>query len=328
MQKQAMNLMPESALPGIALLKASQKAGDKRAQNVALNHLKKFNIFAPMAFYDEVESALKAKDLDTAKKILKQMEKEYRREGWFLKQSLKLNIAANKWQEALLYLDELTKSGGIVRKHANEIYAYIWHNLSKGPKLPTPERLAMMEKAYEYEPLFLDNLTELAKTLFKNKDKRAAQTLLEKAWHDMPAWVIAETYCELMSENTPIKRAQKARKLHDLRPDHPVSQLILIRYFIDAKLWGEAKRVLHLIPRNVPEAFVLRAALAKKEKNDISKVIDHLKSAVQKISYPYKCSNCRKSSDKQDAFCKHCGSFLTLYLKHPITYANCADALE
>lgn len=202
-----------------------------------------------MAFYDEVENALRTKDLDTAKKILKQMEKEYQSEGWFLKQSLKFDIATKKWQEALLHLDELTKSGGIVKKHANEIYAYIWYNLSKSPKLSTSERLAMMEKAYEYEPLFLDNLTDLAQALLENKDKRAAQTLLEKAWHDMPAWAIAEAYCKLMSENTPIKRAQRARKLHDLRPDHPVSQLILIRYFIDAKLWEKPSACYTLFPR-------------------------------------------------------------------------------
>lgn len=326
--KQAMNLMPESALPGIALLKSSQKAEDKRAQNVALAHLKKFDSWAPMAFYDEVETALKTKDLDGAKKVLKQMEKEYQHEGWFIKQSLKTSIAAKKWQQALSHLDALVKVGGMVKKDAHQIYAYVWHNLSKAPKLSDAERLAMMEKSYEYGPLFLDNLIDLAKALTQRKDKRAAQTLLEKAWNDMPAWGISEAYCELMSENTPLKRAQKARKLYDIRPDHPVSQLILIRYFIDAKLWGEAKRVLHLIPRDVPEAYVLRAALAKKEKNDIEKVIDHLKSAVQKISYPYKCTNCRKSCDSWDVFCKHCGSFLHIYLKHPVTYANCADALE
>ena len=326
--KQAMNLSPEAALPAIALLKAAQKSGDTRTENVALTHLKKFDSFAPMAFYDEIESALRTQKLDNARKILKQMATEYGDENWFIKQSLKVDVMQHKWESALIALDKLVQKSGINTADANRMYSHIWYNLAQNKKISEPERLSMMEKAYEYDPLHLDNLIDLSRTLIDRKDKRAAQSILEKAWNDFPSWRISEAYCELFSDNTPIKRAQKARKLYDIRPDHPVSQLILIRYFIDAKLWGEAKRVLHLIPKNVPEAYVLKAALAKKEKGDIEKTIDHMQSAVKQISYPYKCTSCRKSAETQDVMCKHCGSFLTLHLKHPITFANCVDALD
>ena len=327
--KEAMNLNPESALPAIALLKAAHLLQNKKMQSLALTHLKKFEEFAPMAFYDEVEDALRNNRTDLAKKIISQASKNYSDEGWFLKQSLKVSIALKEWREALTLLKKSEKKGSFIEKDTHQIYAFLWHKISLGKGLSDSERLDYMEKSYDHDPNFLENLLTLCQLLVQKKDKRAAQNLLEKAWHDNPSWSISEAYCEILSKNPqPLSKARKARKLYDLRPDHPVSQLILIKYFIKAKLWGEAKRVLSLLPKDVPEAHVLKAALSKKEKGNMQDVLKHLKKAMTQISYPYKCTKCRKSMEKWHISCTHCESFLSVYLKHPITYAHCLDALE
>lgn len=219
--RQAMNLMPESALPAIALLKASQKAGDTRSQNVAFGHLKKFQSFAPIAYYDEIENAFQKTDVAHAKKILSQVEKDHSDTPWFLKQSLKLLILTKKWSQALSVLDTLSQKSHLPRTEGDQIYAIIWYELAKMPNVEPAKRLAMMEKAYEYAPLFLDNLIDLAHITLERKDNRAAQTLLESAWNKMPSWRIAQAYCEVLGDKTPLKRAQRARQLYDIRPDHP-----------------------------------------------------------------------------------------------------------
>lgn len=327
--KESMNLNADSALPAIALLKASQSLQDKKAESLALAHLKKFEEFTAMAWYDEIESALKSKRIDLAKKLISSSSKTQNDQAWFSKQSLKVFIASEEWQNALDTLKVCQKKGGFTKEECDQIYGFLWYKLSCEKSIPEGEKLSRMEKSYTYDPHFLENILSLSRTLSIKKDKRAAQTLLEKAWSENPSWPIAEVYCEILAKNAqPLVRAQQARQLYDLLPDHPVSQLILITYFIQAKLWGEAKRVLSLLPKNVPEALVLKAALAKKEKNNMQDVLSYLKSAMQHISYSYKCHKCRKSMEKWEVSCTHCGSFLSVYLKHPITYAHCLAGLE
>lgn len=327
--KEAMNLNPESALPTIALLKASQALHDKKTENMALSHLKKFEEFAAMASYDEIELALKSNKQDLAKKLLMGSAKTHQEQGWFLKQALKIAIASEEWEQALEFLKKSHKKGSFTEAESNQIHSFLWYKLSLEPSLSEGEKLSRMEKSYQHDPHFLNNLLNLAQTLNVKKDKRAAQNLLEEAWCHSPSWPIAELYCDLLSKGSqPLAKAQQARQLYDLLPDHPVSQLILITYFIQAKLWGEAKRVLALLPKNVPESYVLKAALAKKEKNNTQEVLTYLKKAMQEISYPYKCNKCRKSMESWSISCNHCGGFLSVHLKHPITYAHCLDALE
>lgn len=327
--KEAMNLNADSAVPAIALLKASQALHDKKSESLALAHLKKFEEFTAMACYDEIESALKSRRLDLAKKLIASSSKAHTEQAWFFKQALKVSIAAQEWPEALEFLKRAQKKGGITQEEANQIYGFLWYKLSFEKAISEGEKLSRMEKSHKYDSNFLDNLLDLARLLATKKDKRAAQTLLETAWSEHPSWPIAEVYCELLAKSTqPLAKAQQARQLYDLLPDHPVSQLILITYFIQAKLWGEAKRVLALLPKNVPEALVLKAALAKKEKNNVQDVLSYLKKAMQQLSYPYKCQKCRKSLEKWEISCTHCGSFLSVHLKHPITYAHCLAALE
>ncbi|OFW95869.1 MAG: hypothetical protein A2977_03005 [Alphaproteobacteria bacterium RIFCSPLOWO2_01_FULL_45_8] len=327
--KEAMNLNPESALPAIALLKASQILHDRKTESLALSHLKQFEEFTAMAWYDEIGAALKSKRLDLAKKLIASSSKAHGDQGWFLKQALKVAIAAADWNEALDLLKQSNKKGSFTQEESNHIYGFLWYQLSLERSLPESEKLSRMETSYKYDPHFLDNLLSFARLLATKKDKRAAQTLLEKAWSDKPSWAIADVYCDLLgTDSQPLSKARQARQLYDLMPDHPVSQLILITYFIQAKLWGEAKRVLALLPKDVPEAYVLKAALTKKEKNNMPDVLTYLKKAMQQISYPYKCTKCRKSMEKWEISCSHCGSFLSVYLKHPITYAQCLDALE
>ena len=327
--KEAMNLNADSALPAIALLKASQILHDKKTENLAISHLKKFEEFTAMAWYDEIEAALKSKRLDLAKKLISSAAKSHAEQGWFLKQALKVSIATSEWEEALDLLKKSHKKGSFTQDESGQIYGFLWHKMSLAPSISEAEKLSRMEKSYKYDPHFLENLLSFAQVLSTKKDKRAAQTLLETAWIDRPSWPIAELYCELLATGTqPLAKAHQARQLYDLLPDHPVSQLILITYFIQAKLWGEAKRVLALLPKGVPEAYVLKASLAKKEKNNMQDVLTNLKKAMQEISYPYKCGKCRKSLEKWEVSCTHCGSFLSVELKHPITYAHCLQALE
>ncbi|MFN7662900.1 MAG: hypothetical protein ACK5PQ_04200 [Alphaproteobacteria bacterium] len=329
LSKEALNLSPDSALPAIALLKSSQLLQDKKTENLAISHLKKFEEFTAMAWYDEIEAALKSNRHDSAKKLILSASKAHAEQGWFLKQSLKVAIASQEWQEALDLLKKSQKKGSFTKEESDEIYGFLWNRLAFQPNISEEEKMDRLKKSYDHNPYFLDNLLELAQLLALKKDRRATQTLLEKAWSEKPSWPIADAYCHLLAESDkPLAKAQQARNLYDLLPDHPVSQLILITYFIQAKLWGEAKRVLALIPKGVPEAHVLRAALIKKEKNNMPDALEHLKKAMRQISYPYKCNKCRKSLEKWQISCNHCGSFLSVQMKHPITYAHCLDALE
>ena len=128
--KEAMNLNADSAVPAIALLKASQALHDKKSESLALAHLKKFEEFTAMACYDDIESALKSRRLDLAKKLIDSSSKTHAEQAWFFKQALKVSIAAQEWPEALEFLKHAQKKGSVTQEEANQIYGFLWYKLS------------------------------------------------------------------------------------------------------------------------------------------------------------------------------------------------------
>jgi uncharacterized membrane-anchored protein len=326
---EALKLLPNSALPGICLLKAGQLLKEKKTEQLAFSHLKKFKDFAPLALHGEIEDSIKSGKLGVLKSLTKQASLLYKDEGWLLKQSLKELFLNQSWKDALEALKKAEKKGAYTPEEVAGLQAMIWYQLSKEPGIPEFEIMGRMQNSYDADSSFLPNILSFAPLLKRRKDLRSAKVLLEKAWNESPSWPIAQTYCDLMAEDTKaLTRAHKARDLYDLQPEHPVSILILIIYLIQAQLWGEALRYLELIPSKVPEALILKAALAKKERGSIKEALVLLMRAMEKLSLPYKCGSCKSLLAEWNLMCPKCSSFQSVYLKHPITYLNCLSALE
>ncbi len=326
---EALKLLPNSALPGICLLKVGQLLKEKKTEQLALSHLKKFKEFAPLALYGEIEDSIKFRKLTVLKALTKQAALLYENEGWFLKQSLKELLLNQSWREALECLKKAEKKGAYIPEEVSELQAVIFYQLSKEPGIPEYEILSRMQNSYDADPSFLPNILSFAPVLKRRKDLRSAKLLLEKAWNELPSWPLAQIYCDLMADDSKaLSRAHKARDLYDLQPEHPVSILILIIYLIQAQLWGEAGRYLELIPSKVPEALILKAALAKKERGSIKDALNLLIGAMEKVSLPYKCGTCKSLLAEWSLCCPECSSFQSIYLKHPVTYLNCLGALR
>ncbi|MEI8321172.1 MAG: hypothetical protein WCG05_04090 [Alphaproteobacteria bacterium] len=323
------HLLPTSPIPGILLLKTSQALKDKKLEEMALNHLKKFDEFVPMALYDEMDNAFKANQTAQLEKLLLSACKKFSNEGWFLKNAIRLDMLKSNWEQALENISRAAKKDVHSKETLDHLKAICFYSLAHGEENSPREIIGYHEQAYKEESKFLPNLLEYAKILKNKKDKRAAEVLLKKAWEENPSWEIAETYCELTAEDEkPISLAHASQELYEILPDHPVSIITQIIYLIQAGLWAEAHRLLNQLPIQAPESILLQAALAKKEKGSAKESLGLVMHAIENMSSPYKCSNCLKASNHWHMYCPSCQGFDSLHLKHPITYKNCLEALE
>ncbi len=323
------HLLPQSPIPGILMLKTSQATGDKKLEEMALNHLKKFDEFVPMALYEEMDSAFKANQTTQLEKLLQSAAKKFSEEGWFLKNAIRLDLLKHKWEDALVNIEKAAKKGMHTKETLGHLKSVCLYNLALNEDHAVGVRLTYHEESYQEDPLFLPNVLAFARLLKSKKDARAAELLLRKAWEDNPNWEISETYCALLAEDKkPLSIVHKAQELFDLLPDHPVAIIMMIIHLIQARLWAEAHRLIGQLPPHTPEAILLNAALAKQERGDAKGSLDLLISAIQHMSSPYKCSNCYKAADTWHLSCPSCHCFDSLYMKHSITYKNCLEALE
>lgn len=323
------HLLPESPIPGILMLKTSQATKDKKLEEMAVSHLKKFEEFVPMALYDEMDSAFKANQTLQLERLVQSSFKKFSNEGWFLKHAIRLDLLKHNWEKALDNIQKASKKGVYTVTVLDHLKSVCFYNLALENKKNDKESLEYHEHSYKEDPKFLPNVIEYAQLLYQKKDARAAEILLKKSWEDAPSWELAEVYSSLLSEDDkPISLARKAQELYELLPDHPVSMIMFIIYLVRAHLWAQANRLVGKLPPHVPEYMLLRAALAKKERGSSKESIALLMSAIQSMSTPYKCSNCDKSSDTWALYCPSCQCFDGLYLKNPITYKNCLEALE
>ncbi len=325
----AMGALPDSPLPALTLLKVAKQLKDKRSQHLALTHLKKFHHYTPIAVYDEIEAALLNQENSKASMLLSAAREKFDDQGWFLKQGVKVAIGAQEWEEALEKLKRAVKKGAFTKEESRKLEAMLFYKLSQQKGNDLEEKLRYLEKAYDRAPAFPPLLLPYAETLLRHKDKRAAKEVLEKAWIHNPLWELADYYCRTFSESPkPLDRVHVMRDLYDLCPEHPVSRLCLIIYCLHAKLWAEAERHIKGLPSDAPEALILKAALVRAQKASEVKVSQYLRAAMEKLSIPFKCDSCKVSLSGWDFYCKNCGAFDSIYLKHPITFENCLKGLD
>ena len=145
--------------------------------------------------------------------------------------------------------------------------------------------------------------------------------MLERAWARAPHPDLMRAYLEFSVESAaPLERYKAVESFVKPVRDHRESRLALAEAAVDARLWGEARRLLEELETDMPtvRVFQLRARLADEDSDDTTRVEMWLERAAVADADPvWVCGGCGTVADEWSAVCGHCGAFATLDHNRP-----------
>jgi HemY protein len=110
--------------------------------------------------------------------------------------------------------------------------------------------------AASHDPGFADAALRLARLQAGQGLRRQAAGALEKTWRARPLPVLAAAYGALHPNEAPLQRLRRLEKLAAMHPDAWVTQRVMGEASLDARLWGQARKLLTAAARR-PTAALL-----------------------------------------------------------------------
>ena len=183
-------------------------------------------------------------------------------------------------------------------------------------------------KAHALDPGFAAAAVHYAGLLRIGGRLRHARKVIETAWRAAPHPALAVAYEELHADVAPLQRVKLLERLAALAPAHVESALALAAASFKARLWGEARRHLHLAGANSanvsatmpsPRVCLAMAELEEAEHGDQAAARSwRARAAATSTADPtYQCRVCGAERAEWSALCPHCRGFATLDWRVP-----------
>ena len=150
---------------------------------------------------------------------------------------------------------------------------------------------------------------ETIKFYIDNSNLKKAANIVEKNWKNFFCFEIVENFIEYKrkNENDSLKRFKLISKtLKNSFKDSNESKLALAFAAYRASIWGEAQKIIDLIPRKEWDIRVLK--LYEKLSNENSKIVLTNLPSDLKNQPLWICEACNMNSEKWEFVCKNCGS--------------------
>ncbi len=147
---------------------------------------------------------------------------------------------------------------------------------------PDAARAAAIE-ANRLQPEFSPAALAAARALFRQNDVRKGSKLLETAWRAEPHPDVAELYIHARPGDAPLDRLGRAKKLQEMKKNHPESSLAVARAALGAQDFTTARREAEAAIRmdRREGAYLLLADIEEAETGDEGKVRQLLSKAVR-----------------------------------------------
>lgn len=207
---------------------------------------------------------------------------------WALKMVLDMEIAAERWSDALAAMDS---------KLARETFAPGEHARLKS-RLLTLQAQAMVahgdttgavtaaKKAMDADNANASAVVIFAKAMTAQGKGRKAASAVEHAWAAQPSGILLEAYRTLVPGESSLDWARRVDGLAKAAPDHPESRLAVAIASLQAELWGQARNRLSsltnedIAPDIRARAAQLLANVERSERGDKEKAAAWLQLAL------------------------------------------------
>lgn len=204
--------------------------------------------------------------------------------AWASESTLEELTEHGDWDGALKLVEAQKSTRQIERDVANRRRAVLL--TAKAQALMDSDANAARAAALEanrLEPEFVPAAIAAARALFRQDDIRKGSKVLEAAWKAEPHPDIAELYTHARSGDAPGDRLARARRLLEIKRNHPESSLAVARAALDAQDFETARREAEAAIRMDPRegAYLLLADIEEAETGDQGKVRQLLARAVK-----------------------------------------------
>ncbi|RVD56545.1 heme biosynthesis protein HemY [Mesorhizobium sp. M2D.F.Ca.ET.185.01.1.1] len=204
--------------------------------------------------------------------------------AWAAESTLEELTERGDWDGALKLVEAQKSTRQIERDAANRRRAVLL--TAKAQALvdsdPNAARTAALE-ANKLAPDFAPAAVIAADLVIRQNDVRKGSKILEAAWKAEPHPDIAELYTHARSGDAVLDRLNRAKKLQELKRNHPESSMAVARAALDAQDYATARREAEAAIRmdRREGAYLLLADIEEAETGDQGKVRQLLSKAVR-----------------------------------------------
>ena len=238
--------------------------------------------------------SLRDNNADNSQNILEEYCIKYTQDEWFSEKLASIFVIKKNWQKASDILEKIkfSQSTKIKNMRANI-------KILAGSNAPD---------AFKISNLSVNVVIETIKFYIDDSNLRKAANIVEKNWKNFFCFEIVENFIEYKrkNENDSLKRFKLISKtLKNSFKDSNESKLALAFAAYRASIWGEAQKIIDLIPRKEWDIRVLK--LYEKLSNENSKIVLTNLPSDLKNQPLWICEACNMNSEKWEFVCKNCG---------------------
>ena len=247
----------------------------------------------------EIVVALKEDDFDYALNALIKFKKNYENDVWISDKLSMIYVQRKEWKMALNALEKLNLKDNSKLKNLKAIlYTFLNKDIEGSLKISD-------------KPFYV--LNEAIKKFLENQNIKGALSLIEKSWPNLQCFKLIDTF--LKHENKGISDSLKRHKflskvLRKSKNSSHETNFALAFSAFEAKIWGESKKYLDLIPKS---NWDKRVTELYKEISKQSPKINLPSIPNQIIDEPYwVCESCHSKVYDWQLVCKNCNNVNSL----------------
>jgi HemY protein len=315
----------------LTLLLAAQTArlrGDDSNTHALLTRMLDFKETEFLAARSLAEAASKQQTYATALPLAQRAHEANPKERHAALALTSLQLRAGQWQEALGTLARARRKGALARSESKQFEGLVM--LQQAEHLLNDSRseaaLATAQAALKRLGHFVPAIVLVARSFIAAGKPEAAMRLVLMHWKECPHPELAATLRIAIAKLPPEQQMKQAKRLTELMPGHPESQLALAETAIKCRQWDVARTALKpVLDSHAPmRACKLMAYVEQGERADSQAANRWLERASEAVpDSAWTCSSCAHRSDHWQASCPQCGSFASMAWKEqaPLVFA-------
>ncbi len=234
--------------------------------------------------------------------------------SWVLQEFLDLNLKCLEFDKAQTVIEQLRITDNITKSQSNRYLALTSYLQALKAKQAgeSSEIETHLTHAIKYDKSLTQASIELAQHHLTSGATSKARKTLERGYEAQPDVRYNQALLNLLHSDSAVDQYRFAEEITASNPDHRCTHIILTRFAIQAKLWGQAK--LHLsILKDRPSQLVyeLLADLENAEHPHNSSTLEsYLHKATQAAPEgTWLCHNCHTQHLSWSVFCPSCQGF-------------------
>ena len=318
--KRADGLLDEPPLTMLVSAQAAQMKGDEKAVGAFFKAMMERPETEFLGLRGLLNQAIKRGDKHEALILARRAYRLQPKSTWVADHMFDLQTRTGQWLDARVTCDDLKRSKLIDSDEARRRKAVLLYQMSLdaqegGDADAAIDQLAVANKL---APAFIPAVADLADHWTGIGKQSKAARMIEKTWALTPHPSLVEPYWAARQAADALERVRASEKLAKGNPDHLESHIALARAYLDALLWGEARRHLEdaiditSLTGTPARVCRLMAELEESENEDQGRTRDWLMRASEAPHDPaWVCDHCGNAAGHWSAVCGKCESFDT-----------------